>query len=348
VTFKGSGVKAAEADPRLAEPGIEEASPAAALPHGARKVAFFFLKYVVGIGLIVWMVAAGKLDLSVLGTVPASLFAEALVLTAALTFLGSVRVLYILRSLGMQAGVWQCFLYNCAGILYSNFLPGGISGDAVRAYLFMKAIPDHRLAILGAMVLDRVLGLVSMVFLGLVAALYMAINVTFIRPYLLGFAAVFLALIGSVALLHFVGGRHRHDETAGEAFVDRAWSKAKRMVASLRIHEYPSRVLIFVVLQSMVIHLLLVALVYICSVHSGSGLDFLRVFVATPVGILVNAIPLSPGGLGIGENAFELLYKMVGGTNGATSFLLARVFMYSPAFVGLAYVLKRAVTRTTR
>jgi uncharacterized membrane protein YbhN (UPF0104 family) len=185
-----------------------------------------------------------------------------------------------------------------------------------------------------------------MVFLGLVAALYMAINVTFIRPYLLGFAAVFLALIGSVALLHFVGGRHRHDETAGEAFVDRAWSKAKRMVASLRIHEYPSRVLIFVVLQSMVIHLLLVALVYICSVHSASGLDFLRVFVATPVGILVNAIPLSPGGLGIGENAFELLYKMVGGTNGATSFLLARVFLYSPALVGLAYVLKRAVTRT--
>jgi uncharacterized membrane protein YbhN (UPF0104 family) len=204
----------------------------------------------------------------------------------------------------------------------------------------MKAIPDHRLAILGAMVLDRVLGLVSMVFLGLVAALYMAINVTFNRPYLLGFAAVFLALIGSVALLHFVGGRHRHDETAGEAFVERAGA-VTRMVASLRIHEYPPRVLIFVVLQSMVIHLLLVALVYICSVHSGSGLDFLRVFVATPVGILVNAIPLSPGGLGIGENAFELLYKMVGGTNGGTSFLLARVFMYSPALVGLVYVVKR-------
>jgi uncharacterized protein (TIRG00374 family) len=157
---------------------------------------------------------------------------------------------------------------------------------------------------------------------------------------------VFLALIGSVALLHFIGGRHRHDERAAESFVDRAWSKVTRMVASLRIHEYPPRVLVFVVLQSMVIHLLLVALVYICSVHSGSGLDFLRVFVATPVGILVNAIPLSPGGLGIGENAFELLYKMIGGTNGGTSFLLVRVFMYSPALIGLAYVLKRAVTRS--
>ena len=118
------------------------------------------------------------------------------------------------------------------------------------------------------------------------------------------------------------------------------------MVASLRIHDYPARVLAYVVLQSMVIHLILVVLIYVCSVHSEAGLDFVRVFVATPIGILVNAVPLSPGGLGIGENAFEILYKMIGGRNGGTSFLLARVFMYSPALIGFVYVLKRMVTRT--
>jgi uncharacterized membrane protein YbhN (UPF0104 family) len=242
----------------------------------------------------------------------------------------------------------QCFLYNCTGILYSAFLPGGISGDAVRGYLFMKAVPGHRLAILGAMVLDRVLGLVSMVFLGLVAALYMAINVAFIRPYLLGFTAIFLALVGGVALLHFIGKSHRHDAQGPEDFLGRGWSKLKMIVASLRIHDYSPRVLAFVVLQSMVIHLLVVALVYICSIHSGAGLDFVRVFVATPIGLLVNAVPLSPGGLGIGENAFEVLYAMLGGRNGATSFLLARVFNYSPALIGLAYVLKRMVTRRSQ
>lgn len=344
MTLKGSGVKGAQAEGSLAEAGIEASSPAGALPHGARKVALFFLKYVVGIALIVWMVWTGKLDLSVLGTLPASLLVEALSLTAVFTFLSAVRVLYILASRGIATGVWQCFLYNCAGILYSSFLPGGISGDAVRAYLFMKAVPGHRAAILGAMLLDRVLGLVSMVLLGLVAALYMALNVAFIRPYLVGFTAIFLALIGGVAVLHFIGGRHRHDEDA-QGVVERAWRQVTRVVASLGIHEYAPRVLAFVVLQSMAIHLLLVVLIYVCSVHSAAGLDFLRVFVATPIGILVNAIPLSPGGLGIGENAFEFLYKAIGGQNGATSFLLARVFMYSPALVGLVYVIKRAVTR---
>jgi uncharacterized protein (TIRG00374 family) len=337
-------VTPAELDRKPAEDD-EAASPAAALPHGAKKVALFFLKYVVGISLIVWMVATGKVDLSVLGSLPAMLLAEAVALTLVITLLGAVRVRYILQQQGIQTGVWQCFLYNCAGILYSSFLPGGISGDAVRAYLFMKAVPNHRLAILGAMVLDRVLGLVSMVFLGFLAACYMAITVAFIRPYLLGFAAIFFSLIGGVAVLHFIGARHRHEETAAAGLVERLWSRLTRAVASLRIHEYPARVLAFVVLQSMLIHLLAVALIYICSVHSGAGLDFLRVFVATPIGLLINAIPLSPGGLGIGENAFELLYKTIGGSNGATSFLLARVFLYSPALIGLVYVLKRMVTR---
>lgn len=331
------------------EEAIEAASPAAALPHGARKVALFFLKYVVGIALIVWMVWTGKVDLSALTRVPAALLAQALALTTVFSLLGAVRVRYLLTHQRIATGVWQCFLYNCAGVLYSAFLPGGISGDAVRAYLFMKAVPNHRLAILGAMVLDRVLGLVSMVFLGLTAAFYMAVNVAFIRPYLIGFTAIFLALIGGIALLHFIGGRHRQDEGApAKGVVQVIWSKLTRMVASLRIHEYEPRVLATAVLQSMVIHLLVVVLIYLCSVHSEAGLDFLRVFVATPIGLLVNAIPLSPGGLGIGENAFELLYKTIGGQNGANSFLLARVFIYSPALVGLAYVLARMVRKSRR
>jgi len=337
-------VNSAELDPKLPQTD-EEVVERGALPHGVKQVVLFFLKYVVGISLIVWMVWTGKVDLRALTHLPAWLLIEALALSSVFTLLGAVRVRYILEKQGIRTGVWQCFLYNCAGILYSSFLPGGISGDAVRAYLFMKAVPHHRLAIVGAMVIDRVLGLVSMVFLGLVAACYMAITVAFIRPYLLGFTAIFLTLIGGVAVLHFIGARHRHDEQAPEDFVGRMWSRVKRIVASLRIHEYAPSTLTFAVLQSMVIHILVVVLIYVCSVHSNSGLDFLRVFVATPIGLLINAIPLSPGGLGIGENAFELLFRTIGGANGGTSFLLARLFIYSPALVGLVYVLKRMVTR---
>jgi len=260
------------------------------------------------------------------------------------TALGAVRVRYVLAHQGIRTGLWQCLLFNCAGILYSAFLPGGISGDAVRAYLFMKAVPNHRLAILGAMFLDRVLGLLSMVTLGLAAALYMAVKVPVIRPYLFVFVAVMAALVGGVALLHFLGARHQREDVP-IAGLKGLWAKLNRIIAELRIHHYTVGAFTAIVGQSLVIHVTAVAVIFVCSLHAGAGLGFLEVFVATPIGLLVNAIPLSPGGLGIGENAFELLYRAIGGSQGATSFLIARFFLYSPALVGLAYVLKRMVSR---
>jgi len=319
---------------------------AGAFAHPVRRVALFFLKYVLGISLIVWMVASGKVDLSVAGELPASLVGECAALMVVQSVLAALRVRYILGHQGIRTGAIQCLLFNCAGILYSAFLPGGISGDAVRAYLFMKAVPNQRLAILGAMLLDRLMGLISMVALGLAAAFYMAIRVPIVRPYLLGFTAIFAVLVGGLAMLHFLGSRHGGQKHAvGAGRIGRLWGNLRRVVAELRIHHYGAGVLLFVVAQSMLIHLTAVAVIYICSLHSGSGLGFLEVFVATPIGLLVNAIPLSPGGLGIGENAFELLYRAIGGQHGGTSFLIARFFLYSPAVVGLAYVLKRMVTR---
>lgn len=319
--------------------------PVASAPRQrAKRIALFFLKYVLGFTLIAWMVLSGKLDLSAAGSLPAALALQCLALIVVQSLLAALRVRYVLAHQRIHSSLLQCLLFNCSGVLYSAFLPGGISGDAVRAYLFMRAHPNHRLPILGAMFLDRVLGLLSMVALGLCAALYMAITVPVIRPYLAAFSALFLALVGGIAVLQFMGARHRHHDVP-LARLPGLWSKLKRLVADLRIHHYPARVLFVVVLQSVLIHLTAVAVIFLCSVQAGAGLGFLEVFVATPIGVLVNAIPLSPGGLGIGENAFELLYRAIGGQHGATSFLMARIFLYSPALLGLAYMLRRMVTR---
>jgi len=335
-------VRGIEAPEDLDVPG-----PPATPRERVQRVLVFFLKYVLGLSLIAWMVASGKVDLSVASSLPALLVAQCALFMVVQTVLGAYRVRYILAHQGIACGLWQCLLFNCSGVLYSAFLPGGISGDAVRAYLFMKAVPHQRLAILGAMFLDRLLGLISMVTLGLCAALYMAIRVPVIRPYLVVFAGIFALLVGGLATLHFIGSRHAPGEVPFMRLPG-LWSKLKSGVAGLRIHHYPVPVLLSVVAQSVVIHLTAVAVIYACSVHSQSGLRFLEVFVATPIGLLVNAVPLSPGGLGIGENAFELLYRAIGGRQGATSFLIARFFLYSPALVGLAYIVQRLVFRRRR
>jgi hypothetical protein len=85
---------------------------------------------------------------------------------------------------------------------------------------------------------------------------------------------------------------------------------------------------------SVAIHALAVFLIYLCAVHANAGLGLAGVFSVGPFGLLANAIPISPGGLGVGEQSFEFLFHLLGARNGASSFLMARVFLYSPAAIG--------------
>ena len=75
-------------------------------------------------------------------------------------------------------------------------------------------------------------------------------------------------------------------------------------------------------------------MIYTFSVHVGSGLSLMQVTAVSPVGLLANALPISPGGIGVGEKSFDVLFNLVGGTGGGTTFLITRIFMYSPALIG--------------
>jgi uncharacterized membrane protein YbhN (UPF0104 family) len=69
----------------------------------------------------------------------------------------------------------------------------------------------------------------------------------------------------------------------------------------------------------------------------------LKITAVAPLGLLANALPLTPGGLGIGEKGFELLYNAVGGQNGGNSFLLSRVFLFAPALLGVVVLIHQFV-----
>jgi glycosyltransferase 2 family protein len=54
------------------------------------------------------------------------------------------------------------------------------------------------------------------------------------------------------------------------------------------------------------------------------------------LGMVANALPITPGGLGVGEAAFEGLFRMVGYSGGARMILAWRVGMLALCFLGSA------------
>jgi uncharacterized protein (TIRG00374 family) len=108
--------------------------------------------------------------------------------------------------------------------------------------------------------------------------------------------------------------------------------------------QYSNKILIICLLIGLAGHFCTILLIYACSTLMDSDLDLLKVIAVAPIGLLANALPITPGGLGVGEQVFDILYKLTGGTAGANSFLLARIFLSSPALLGVAIIIYRFIT----
>lgn len=297
-----------------------------------KKPVLFLVEYLIGAGIIYWLFQTDVLDFAPFRTIPSSLFAGGIGITMAMVWLASIRVKILLRDQGIHLSVRRCFLFNCLGIFYSLFLPGGFSGDAARAYYLLREVPRNRAGLIGSLILDRVLGLLAMIGLGIASTAYLVFSAPWLLPYFIGLCVAFVAGLVFLGYLLFADIKPRNQ---GRNFLIRIYEMLHNFVVRLNLSGHSRRTLAYAVGLSLVIHSLSIFLIFLCSMHNNSGLGLLGVFSVGPFGLLANAIPISPGGLGVGEQSFEFLYKLVGARNGASSFLTARLFLYSPAVIGV-------------
>jgi uncharacterized membrane protein YbhN (UPF0104 family) len=60
-----------------------------------------------------------------------------------------------------------------------------------------------------------------------------------------------------------------------------------------------------------------------------------RLVLVAPIGHLVNSLPLTPGGIGVGKTAFNALFKLTGINGGAEALLCVRLWNISIGLLGL-------------
>ena len=289
-------------------------------------------RYAFGALLVWWLVHTQVLDFAPLATMSALFITQAVALGVSVTALSSWRIQYLLGDQGVRVGYGRCFVVNCVGLFYSLFLPGGISGDAARAWYFFADGREKRMAVVGALLLDRFLGLITLVGLGIASGFLLASVVPRIVPWLVWSSVVLAAMLAG--LLVSIRYEIEHRETPGAHRVLRMWEAARGAFARLRMSDYSTRTLVLSVVLSALMNVLMIVLIDICSVLNDAHLGLVQVSAAAPLGLLTNAVPLSPGGLGVGEKSFDVLYRALGGANGAGSFLATRIFLYCPAVLG--------------
>ena len=234
-----------------------------------------------------------------------------------------VRWYLLVRSLNIPFTLWHAFQLGLLGLFGNTFLPGSVGGDFFKAYFLAKDSPGQRTAAVSTVLIDRGFGLFGLILFAAVlgsiawangdarilanADLQWMVKIT---------AAIAGGSILGFLLLGFLPQR-RVDRFAERL---RLVPKVGVVLANLwyAVWEFrrQMRVMGYGVALTAASHLAIVFTFHVAArvfppEHPETDLATLpELMVIAPIGFLAQALPLAPGGVGVGEAVFAGLYRL--------------------------------------
>lgn len=311
------------------------------------------IKFIVAVLLIYWLVQSGRFDLE---SVQQALSPKYLAIFLFLVFLNlsfnTIRWQEILKAFDVRFSFFEAFRLGLIGIFFNYAMPGGVGGDLIKGYYTVKKNPRQKTAAATSVLLDRLIGLASMVTLALFSLLFqyeLLLENISLKFLMLSLFGVFVAFV----LLFLVGTSSRW----------MAFIKRQKIIQKFNVKGIPFRVLDsfhsvakdrMLLLRTFVLSSLsqtcMIVLVYILanSVFDLS-VSLQIVYFAVPLTMIVTALPIAPAGIGVGQVAmysfFELM-KVSQPEIGATAITVIQIMLFAWGLLGSYYYLRMDVPAT--
>lgn len=282
------------------------------------------LKFIFSLGIVYWLYTSGKIDFSYIPQLSFDVVFYGFLLSILNLFLISLRLSILIKSsLKVIFSPLKIFPLNWIGSFFNSVLPGSVSGDFVKIYYIKRLAQNLSTGnLLTNIIIDRIFGLIGMVSLTGLSSCYIlwglklenaahlfranilvftimviVLLTVFLRPSII---TTFLKVLSR--LIPFKGLFHRLTEI---------WQNIVSVKRKLLVCIFLS---FLVQVSSALMFFLLTREFYTVK------LSLLEVMSIVPIGFMTLAIPISPGGLGVGHAAFQQLFQFLGEENGASFF----------------------------
>src|SRR3984885_15697237 len=137
-----------------------------------RKTAFLLLRLAFGVGILVYLAKSGQINLSSLTRIfavwPITVVAVGFLLLD--IFMMSVRASLLFRNARLTLSLGSSIQLNLIGFLFSTVLPGAAGGDIAKLVYATRGNHGRRAEVATVLILDRLVGLFSLVLLPLLFA----------------------------------------------------------------------------------------------------------------------------------------------------------------------------------
>lgn len=225
---------------------------------------------------------------------------------------GALRWRVLLLALGMQVKTRDVIRLGFIGDFFSVAAPGMVGGDLVKAYYVSKESRRYGTALLSVF-MDRIIGLCAMAVLAGAILLFLWLRGgwdagVMASPGL----TIAVVLTGILALVVFVRTKALHTMALVQAAMH--WLKRFRILhelgtAMLALNQRPAavgRAFVLCVLS----HGLQICGVWLLGRGLGLTVPVMNYFLCVPLILILSAVPLTPGSIGLTEKLF--LYYFAG------------------------------------
>ena len=305
---------------------------------------WFVVRLSVGIGLIAYLAKSHVINFHSLSKPILSwpIDVAALVLMFLDIALMSKRLAMLVESQGLRLSFWNSLKLTLVSSFFATFLPGAAGGDVAKLFYAAKENKGRRAEITTIVVFDRLIGLFSILLLPLLFAprfIPLILAVGALRALLIAAAALALCMLAGL----FVCLR----SPAGVNWLVRCIFRflpgrklAERSAATIAAYRGDPAVLIAALGLSFLANLtlIIVTALAISALHPSSM--SMKMILVIPLGDLANNLPLTPGGLGVGESAYDVLFKLAGLEGGAEALLCWRIWRAAVGLIGLVLYLR--------
>ena len=251
--------------------------------------------------------------------------------------------------------LWQlAFMANFA----NGFLPGGVGGDALRMYYIRGLAPGQSGHAVISIVADRFIGLAGLMLAGVVVIVAYLGRIS--RSVALEQLAWMVALVTGAGTLLFIFafflGYHPSFRMRLRALTSRHnfFGRMGRLLIDVArdYHRAVGAVLVCVLLSVVAQGLTIVALVTLVRALAPAPIEWGTTALAGVLSSLANTIPLTPGGIGIGEGVFDQICRLLSTAQPEVSygsaFFAMRAVSYAATSPGLACFVSYRAPRASR
>jgi len=301
------------------------------------------LKLACAVAVIWAMVHFGWLRLEVLVCVARQplVFALAALLMLAGLLLTIVRWRALIAVQGVKLRAGEALRLGFIGFFFSCVIPGSVGGDAVKAWYVANRY-GRTAEVVTSVLLDRFIGLYTFMITASLAVRF-AVPRGDVPAGMAALSRAVLLLTGAMTLFFIMA----LSKTAKESRL------LARVMARLPLHRHIEKVhesiyryrsskgsLAFIVLVSIMAQMPMIACHYALGSMLDNSMGFRPYFYLASVGLVVNSVPLLPGGLGTGEAAYRVLFSALGSYIGAEVAALWHVLFFAWSIIGLLLYLK--------